>query len=492
MYKEIGELRSEGYALTKDRVPDAPFDKNWHELAMKRMLRYAAENGYDVVAWTKGEQQAERYNIGGVLEAIQHYESEKGRVVIVKPRNNESSRFVVNNEGLIIESRGPLSGDATTLSEVVGKELASKIMSGEGEDIEKRDGATYYPAKMIKGEGIRIGGEGMKGFYDRMLPAFMNKYGKKWGVKVEDIHLNLEGGLDMHSVPVTDEMKESVMEGQTMFKTRRNPLDTTNESTTFAAITPEVRREMDIISATAIVNGNYMKAPNGKDSKLTPEQWAMVRTKNFLNWAGDWINDPENAAVVLDVETREPLVLYHGTPRAGFTEFKSGWFTTSKEDAISYSGDRKGRMFDPNEKYEPETLTAGDFRLGYMTFDSEEDRAAFLAEHPTAESAMSESEYENARIQAEDEEYDTLTERKPELQKIWDAYREYERDHFVDTTIGEILNNPDAYTEDDLRRAVLAYDSNAVFDSIDELETTEERKSALLESLTYMNGDAKV
>ena len=256
-------------------------------------------------------------------------------------------------------------------------------------------------------------------------------------------------------------------------------------------ITPEVRREMDVISAQAIVNGNYMKAPNGKDSKLTPEQWAMVRTKNFLNWAGDWINDPENTAVVLDVETGEPLVLYHGTPRAGFAVFKSGWFTTSKEDAISYSGDRKGRMFDPNEKYEPETLTAGDFRLGYMTFDSEEDRAAFLAEHPTAESAMSESEYENARIQAEDEEYDTLTERKPELQKIWDAYREYERDHFVDTTIGEILNSPDAYTEDDLRRAVLAYDSNAVFDSIDELETTEERKSALVESLNYMNGDAK-
>ena len=224
-----GERRELAYLLDKqiDRdavsaifaVPDAPFDKNWHELAMKRMLRYAAENGYDVIAWTKGDQQAERYNIGGVLEAIQHYESEKGRVVIVKPRNNESSRFVVNNEGLIIESRGPLSGDATTLSDVVGKELASKIMSGEGEDIEKRDGATYYPAKMIKGEGIRIGGEGMKGFYDRMLPAFMNKYGKKWGVKVEDIHLNLEGGLDMHSVPVTEEMKESVMEGQLMFKT---------------------------------------------------------------------------------------------------------------------------------------------------------------------------------------------------------------------------------------------------------------------------------
>ncbi|MBO5770420.1 MAG: hypothetical protein J6R23_04130, partial [Spirochaetales bacterium] len=31
-------------------VPAAPFEKNWPELAMKRMLRYAAENGYDEVA----------------------------------------------------------------------------------------------------------------------------------------------------------------------------------------------------------------------------------------------------------------------------------------------------------------------------------------------------------------------------------------------------------------------------------------------------------
>ena len=49
-------------------VPEAPFEKNWHELAMKRMLRYAAENGYDKIAWTTGEQQAERYNIGDVVD----------------------------------------------------------------------------------------------------------------------------------------------------------------------------------------------------------------------------------------------------------------------------------------------------------------------------------------------------------------------------------------------------------------------------------------
>jgi len=54
-----------------DAVPAAPFEKNWQELGMKRMIRYAAENGFDKVAWTSGNQQAKRYNIGKVLSSVE-------------------------------------------------------------------------------------------------------------------------------------------------------------------------------------------------------------------------------------------------------------------------------------------------------------------------------------------------------------------------------------------------------------------------------------
>ena len=184
------------------------------------------------------------------------------------------------------------------------------------------------------------------------------------------------------------------------------------------------------------------------------------------------------------------LVLYHGTPRAGFTEFKGGWFTTSKEDAVSYSGDRKGRLFDPNEEYVPETLTAGDYRLGYMTFDSEEDRADFLKRFPTADTAMSERDYEVARLGA-DEEYDELTARRKGLKKIWDAYWEYERERFVDSTIGDILDNPESYTEEDMQRAMLAYDSNASMDSLDETVNADERKDMLIAALAEANEETE-
>ena len=46
-------------------VPDAPFKTTWPELVMKRMLRYAAENGFDRVAWPTPEQvpQIEQWGI---------------------------------------------------------------------------------------------------------------------------------------------------------------------------------------------------------------------------------------------------------------------------------------------------------------------------------------------------------------------------------------------------------------------------------------------
>jgi hypothetical protein len=38
----------------------------------------------------------------------------------------------------------------------------------------------------------------------------------------------------------------------------------------------------------AKADGSYMKAPNGKATRLTGRQWAQVRTRAFKDWFGDW------------------------------------------------------------------------------------------------------------------------------------------------------------------------------------------------------------
>ena len=177
-------------------VPDAPFEKNWHELAMKRMLRLAAEEGFDKVAWTTGEQQAERYDMRKQVGSIE-----------VRRDNGEYNVFTYNTHGgLIYEATATMTPEQIT--ETFGKELGGKILAVESG---KRE--------TITGENLSFGGEGMKGFYDRMLPSFVQKYTKKWGAKVGTVEMpSLEQNNVMHSVDVTPEMKESVMEGQTMFR----------------------------------------------------------------------------------------------------------------------------------------------------------------------------------------------------------------------------------------------------------------------------------
>ena len=192
-------------------IPDAPFDKNWHELAMKRMLRYAAENGYDKMAWTTGEQQAERYDMSRDVENIKSTDNTIEEASDGTPIAKDITIRTVSGTdiNMSVDANGMVRGgeyNGKQITDVLGKELGEKAM-------QKGDHTLTTP-------DLKIGGEGMKGFYDKILPTFMNKYGKKWGVKVGETELPSlgEDGLTMHSIDVTPEMRESVMQGQVMFR----------------------------------------------------------------------------------------------------------------------------------------------------------------------------------------------------------------------------------------------------------------------------------
>jgi len=93
--------------------------------------------------------------------------------------------------------------------------------------------------------------------------------------------------------------------------------------TMFQGATPEELAEVEkqYAETKAKYKGTdqWMKAPNGKPTKLTERQWVQVRTPYFIRWFGDWINDPENASKVVD-ENGEPLVVGHETNN-DFTTF---------------------------------------------------------------------------------------------------------------------------------------------------------------------------
>ena len=101
----------------------------------------------------------------------------------------------------------------------------------------------------------------------------------------------------------------------------------------------------------------WMKAPNGEWSNLNEQQWVTVRTPSFLNWFGNWIDDPKSVELSLD-ENGEPEVFYHGSytddieifkiqPRLGYynSRNRGGFsFTNNREKAESYAVPQQKRV----------------------------------------------------------------------------------------------------------------------------------------------------
>lgn len=145
-------------------VPDAPFKKNWHELAMKRVLDYAAENGYDTVAITPGAEQAKRYDLSKSIDSIA-YDPET-RLLDAWDHNR---RQVMRRE----------ITDESQLEDYIGKEAASKLLQAE----------PVRGKHLLEGQDLQVGGEGMKGFYDKILPDYLNNYGKQYGAQVGELDL---------------------------------------------------------------------------------------------------------------------------------------------------------------------------------------------------------------------------------------------------------------------------------------------------------------
>jgi hypothetical protein len=165
-------------------VPDAPYKKNWHELMMKQIFNEAVKGNYDAVAFTTGKQQADRYSLSKQISKINFTEAGVLRAY--------------DKNGNMVISKKLDSPDQ--IEEYIGKEPAKKLMEqelkptyiGEKESGEKiaHGNPNVFDARELTGVDLDVGGEGMKGFYDKILPDYINKYGKKYGIAVKKANLN--------------------------------------------------------------------------------------------------------------------------------------------------------------------------------------------------------------------------------------------------------------------------------------------------------------
>lgn len=209
------------------QVPRAPFVEKteaWVGLALKRAIRYAVDNGFDRVAIVNGEQAADLFDLSQHITKLYYDQDGRGYILSADSRNGE------------VFPRDMQYSDEE-LENVVGKEIAQKIRNREGREDDENGGM------VLEGVDLKVGGEGMRGFYDRIVPGVVRDVLKRLGGKLSTVDLTprtvapsndelvrsgqwiaqgtpQEGGSmggQQIGFDITPAMREAAMAGQPMF-----------------------------------------------------------------------------------------------------------------------------------------------------------------------------------------------------------------------------------------------------------------------------------
>jgi len=145
--------------VNKGKTPTAPFvtDTNaWTKLGLKVALKEAVKQGVDKIAWTTGEQQNERYDLSKSVDYVRNSgKTLNGDTYIDISLPGGLLNLHVNEKGIVTKqlgSMGMVEAEGKRLDDIIGKDIAERILLSEANT-------------KLEGEGLKIGGKGMKGFY---------------------------------------------------------------------------------------------------------------------------------------------------------------------------------------------------------------------------------------------------------------------------------------------------------------------------------------
>lgn len=213
----------------KPQTPRGPYVDNtqkWTDLALKRVLHEAAHGGYDKIVVTPGDEQNKRYDLSSQVKNIQYY-----------PDIGYLHATTHDNQGVEHNDVKP-----EDLSKHIGKEAADRILKQGMQRYEGRGrlGGEFYHE--LKGDGLKMGGAGMRGYYDNILPKRLQAlaqqhdpqakvqlggYALKTPQNIEDLPEDEQADYydrdpsgaqrqvpdarrDLHSLDVTPQMRDSI------------------------------------------------------------------------------------------------------------------------------------------------------------------------------------------------------------------------------------------------------------------------------------------
>tara|TARA_E500000305_G_C4023539_1_gene240361 strand:- start:770 stop:3346 length:2577 start_codon:yes stop_codon:yes gene_type:complete len=166
---KIAEL-TEKHPTNPAGAPNMPYKgSKWQDLVMKRMIRWAADNGYDRLGWITGKDTADRYDLSKVINEIAISTVDKDvRAIRLETGKGDSFKMMVDNDGKVDGAFKASQFNGKQLDEVIGKELAEKVMA-------------FKSPGSLTGTDLKVGGEWASNLYDKSLPKIARKITKKKG-----------------------------------------------------------------------------------------------------------------------------------------------------------------------------------------------------------------------------------------------------------------------------------------------------------------------
>lgn len=182
--------------LSRDELTS--FMKNLpHEHKLK-LAPEIAKDSYQRLSWTPGEAQAARYDLSKQISQITY--NAPGSKMADK-YGTVLKAFDHNGHEVINKSVKP-----EELPDVIGKEAADRLLKSQKKN-DKHE---------LSGLDLKVGGEGMKGFYDQIIPKAAERIGKEHGVKVKQTTIGIphKAGvqgqrLNVHYIDIPQSLKDT-------------------------------------------------------------------------------------------------------------------------------------------------------------------------------------------------------------------------------------------------------------------------------------------
>jgi hypothetical protein len=160
------------------------------------MVHQAADEGKTGITWTTGDQQNHRYDLTKDVD----------RLTIFRSNSREHpGEWVLTGSKDGNDVLQTYAKDDEALADLVGHNVAKNLLNSH-EESELNDTGNEPIYGEAKGAGLEVGGSGMRGFYDKILPDIANQLGKRYGVQVGQVPIITKEPLRAH--PPTLEWKQ--------------------------------------------------------------------------------------------------------------------------------------------------------------------------------------------------------------------------------------------------------------------------------------------